>query len=240
MQFKRLIVLLGLALVLDNAVVRAKDNIFQSWLDYKHSHKLSNKWMFFSDYGFRWEMPLPRDVFWRIHARPSFQFKTNALWEADAGIGLFFQNNKNSSNTFELRPWQGIKVKWPNIKRYKFVHFLRLEERQSYNLDNNGGNFVLKLRYRFGIDIPLNNKVISVGTFYIPVRAELFFDLSGTNAEATNDKFRVDTGVGYRVNQQLRLRLLYVLQNQLNNDIDGVSQIDHIIRFSVIQRFGFQ
>ena len=127
----------------------------------------------------------------------------------------------------------------------RIYQYGRLEER--YSLDPNNAfeeNFVLKLRYKIGTTIPIKNAVIAVGTFYIPVSIEMFFDLTAGNEEQNNDRFRVELGLGYRWKNDIYFKVLYTGQEIYDNqgagvNLDaGISKSDHILRLSVIQKFG--
>jgi hypothetical protein len=220
---------------------------FQTWLDYNHNQKIKGNWQLKSDYGFRWMNQSELENWWRIHARTGVSFKKSNLFEYKAGLGLFYTDNKSSADIFEFRPWQGMKVSWPNFKRLRFSHYGRLEERFSLDVNNTTrDNFVLKFRYKLGLKIPLNNTVISAGTFYIPVSIELFMDLNGGNVEQNNDRIRIEAGLGYRWREDIYLRILYTFQEVFDNQGAGVNldagfkRVDNILRLSVIQRFGYQ
>lgn len=212
---------------------------FQAWTDYEHLNKLDGNWIAFSDYGFRWSNSSTVG-FKRIHARPSVEYKYSGQQSFRAGVGLFYQDNIATDNSFEVRPWQGYRLGWPNINRFRIYHYARLEERMVYGLEGDDFAFTLKLRYKLGVDIPIANTTIKPGTFYIPISLELFANLAIENEEAASDRNRIEVGLGYRYNRDLKLRILYTYQSIKNNVEDGVLQNDNIIRVSVIQNFGFE
>ena len=171
------------------------DNTYQTWLDYDHHNKLNGNWVFFSDYGFRWS-ELNKNGYFRFHARPSVEYRISISQAAYGGLGMFYQDKINSAQTFEFRPWQGYKVKWPAFGRIRLYHLFRLEERYVIFLDRNLTSFTLKGRYKIGTDIPLNNSNIAVGTFYIPVSFEIFGDIAIVNSEVFSDRNRTEVGLG--------------------------------------------
>ena len=91
---------------------------FQTWFDYMHQNKLNGNWVFFSDYGLRFSN-VSTNGFVRLHARPSVQFRKSLKHTFRGGIGLFYTNYINSIVSFEIRPWQGYKLRWPNIRRLR-------------------------------------------------------------------------------------------------------------------------
>ena len=99
----------------------------QVWMDYYAYYYFKPKWEFYGDMGYRFT---PKDLTWQtIHVRPSVRFIALALHEVQGGVGLFQTFNKDSPNSFELRPWQGYKLKWPSFEPVFFSHLVRMEER---------------------------------------------------------------------------------------------------------------
>ena len=105
-------------------------------------------------------------------------------------------------------------------------------------LNTDERNFVFKLRYKLSTNIPINNPIITSKTYYALIGYELFFDLGGDNNEFIDDVTRFDVGAGYRFNTKTDLRLLYIFQKSRINLEESSKSNDHIIRISVIQRFG--
>jgi len=222
--------------------VRSQESTFQLWLDYDHQNKIDSKWRFFSDYGVRSQF----NDWLRLHARPSFGYKSGSKIDYRAGVGFFYLFDSYDNNVFELRPWQGVLLSLPNIDRFHFKNYIRLEERFVTAIGLNYNNFILKLRYKIGLAIPLNNFKIIPKTFYIPVSFEMFFNLAFEEQPINNDRLRFEVGLGYMINEKTRITCLYTLQEvyyKENNYIDfgeGFAQIDNVLRITLSQRFGFE
>ena len=240
MRFKAFLFVL-IAFLLSFTKVNAQTNTFQLWLDYDHQNKLNSNWKMYSDYGFRVQF----DEWTRFHARTAAIYKPSTLFDYRAGLGLFYLNYRVTDNVMEVRPWQGIKAAWPNWNRFRFTQYARLEERIVFDLESPENDFTLKFRYKLAINFPINNNTISVGTFYIPASAEVFLDLFFKNNEFNNDKLRFELGLGYRLKKDTYVRVLYTLQELFFNEKSGINfdegfrQIDHVVRITVSQRFGF-
>lgn len=212
-------------------------NTFQVWTDYDVKRKLSGNWLYFNDYGFRFSSTADKG-YWRIHTRPSIEYRPRILYSYRGGIGLFYQTTNSSIYTLEIRPWQGFKLNWPNYKRLKVYNYARLEQRIVDQLDEDGFSFSMKLRYKIGANIPLNNPTISVGTFYIPINFEVFANLALINQELTSDRNRTTIGIGYRYTKNTRIKMVYTFQAKKNN-VDNIDrQKDHIIHLTLSQQFG--
>jgi hypothetical protein len=212
-------------------------NTFQLWTDYTDFHRLNGNWQFLNDAGYR---ILPNKVsnqFSRFHIRPSFEFKRQVLYSFRGGLGLFYTINSQTNNTFEIRPWQGFRLYWPNINRVRIVHYTRLEQRFVDFLSSSQSAFTLKFRYKLQTKIPINTPTMREGTFFVKLSAELFADLALKNSEAYNDRNRFEIGGGYLLKRNLELQLIYLIQRNKNN-LEDITQIDNVVRISVIQKFG--
>lgn len=240
MSFKAFLIVF-IAFFLSLTKVNAQTNTFQLWLDYDHQNKLNTNWKMFTDYGFRVQF----DKWVRFHARTAAIYKPSTLLDYRAGLGLFYLNYRVSENVMEVRPWQGLKVAWPNWNRFRFTQYARLEERMVFDLESPENDFKLKFRYKLAINFPINNNTISVGTFYIPASAEVFVDLFFQDSEFNNDRLRFELGLGYRWKKDNYVKVLYTLQELYFDEEssfnlgEGFHQIDHVVRITVSQKFGF-
>jgi hypothetical protein len=213
-------------------------NTFQVWTDYNHFHKLNGNWQFFNDAGYRFQPSKEYNGFSRFHIRPSFEYKKQVLYSFRAGLGLFYTINSNFNNTFEIRPWQGFRLNWPNINRVRFVHYTRLEQRFLDYLDADDNAFTFKFRYKLQTKIPINNVGMIEGTYYVKLSAELFADLALVEQSTNSDRNRFEIGAGYLLKRNQEVQVIILLQRNKNN-IDDIIQNDNVIRFSFIQRFGY-
>lgn len=215
-----------------------QESNWQTWLDYTQQNRLNNHWKYIGDYGARWEYGDVNSSWKRLHARPGVSFQKKALYELNGGL-LFSYTYSSEQTSFEFRPWQGVKLHWPNIKRVRMTQYLRTEQRQSWALNEDLSNFVFKLRYQIGARIPINDKVVSVKTFFVDLRYEWFFDLSIGNNEWVNDRIRLNFGLGYRLKPNLDLKIYYILQG---NELRDEAKLDaeNNIRISMVQRFGME
>ncbi|MGB0807204.1 MAG: DUF2490 domain-containing protein [Salibacteraceae bacterium] len=207
------------------------------WTDYFHYHKLSGKWQFYSDAGVRFQSLNTSDNdWWRLHIRPSISYRRTTLLDLRGGIGIIYNNNDGNENStyFEFRPWQGAKIYWPVIGKLRFENYLRLEERMTYNEQENETGFSFKGRYQISTKVPLKNTSIVPNSFFIPISLELFGDLFLDGEQYRSDKLRVTSGIGYRKTRNLDFLLRGIFQKSPTHD-----GVDAVIRFTVKQHFGF-
>lgn len=219
--------------------VAQNTNTLQNWFDYTQINRINGNWSYFGDYAFRFQALDWDSRWWQVHARPSAIFKNKAIFDLRGGI-MFRYTNTAEGNGYEIRPWQGSKVFWPNFGRFRFTNYFRTEQRFEVEQDIDELNFVFKVRYKLSTNIPINNPIVTSDTYYVLIGYELFFSLSKNNEEFIDDLTRFDIGVGYRFNAKTDLRLIYIFQKSRINLEEITNSNDHIIRVSVIQWFGFE
>ena len=238
-MIKRLTILL-VTVCFNSGISFAQDsNTIQNWFDYTQKNKINGNWSYLGDYSFRFQIENQDSKWWKFHARPSVIFKNKVLYDLRAGIMFSYAFN-TAGNNIEIRPWQGIRVNWPNFSRFRLYQYGRMEERFSKDIESDVNNFILKLRYKLGMNIPINNQVITSKTFYGLIGYELFFNIGGGNQEFIDDRTRFNIGVGYRFNEKTDLRLQYIFQKSRVNLEESNNSNDNIIRISVVQYFGFE
>jgi len=190
----------------------------QLWLDfYPHLH-INEKLQFYGDLGFR---ILLTDRQWaRIYGRPSVRYHLDSTFVLHGGIGAFLEVSNVESNRFELRPWQGIQIKWPNFRHVKFSHLLRLEERLNYLLQDDVFEAELRFRVRVGGRIAFA-QMDGWRSFFIPFSIEWFVPLAGSVSETFVDRAEFSTGIGYNTSRILQLRFLINLRKSRTGTSDG-------------------
>ena len=138
-----LIVLMLTALGLGAVSALANDVSPQIWFDYNPSHRLSPKVDIFGTAGIRWEME--NDGWLRLVLSPSVGVPAGKV-RLSFGVANFFTFNEVIEDRWEIRPYQGVTVIWPG-GRLSVEHFLRLEERFDFNMENWNSLNSLRLRY---------------------------------------------------------------------------------------------
>ena len=142
-----------------NPTVNAQDTLSNSvvteqiWLDYNVSYSLSERVNVYGDIGARTIIP---NEWYRYVIRPSISYKLPKRFlpnsyhnsKLHGGVGFFFTNNLSESNRLEIRPFQGIKLTWPDRPKINIWHYVRLEERFDIETANWENTFGLRLRYQ--------------------------------------------------------------------------------------------
>ena len=130
----------------DTVNTNVKNN--EIWIDFYLHYYINEKIEYYGDAGYR---TIAGEQSWnRIYARPSLKYHFNSLWEAQVGLGFFFIFlNDNNFNRFELTPWQGVQLNWPNFGYVDFKSLVKIEERFSFS--TNDGSSSLGARIQFGL-----------------------------------------------------------------------------------------
>jgi len=225
-----------------NPIVNAKDTLSnnivtkQIWLDYNVSYTISEKVNVYGEIGARTIFP---NEWNRYVIRPSISYKLPKRFLPNlyhnlklyAGAGFFFTNNLTESNRLEIRPFQGIKVTWPDRPKINISHYVRLEERFDIETANWDNTFGLRLRYQAEMVLFLKGEWLSFNDgVYLPIGLELFWNLIG--GKQFNDVVRITPGIGYEFSPSWKgeLQIGYSYTRQTVEDVIGTNDIVFRIR----------
>ena len=230
-----LLTLIFLILLSPSHKLKAQDesaSTTQLWLFWHHNHTLTQRLRYIGDIGYRQELPYENWI--RMNFKPGIQWSAESIVDLAGGIGFYYTTQKVLPNSFELRPWQGVKVHWPSLGRFYFDHTARLEQRFNRSL----GNFehwssVIRARYRLNLVFPINHNGITDKTFYTRINAEFFWNMGRSIEERYVNKNRYAMGFGYRFNPKLRLEMYYLAEQSRAFSEEGFRVNSHIIQVSL-------
>lgn len=199
----------------------------QVWLDFYPHFYLTPNLQFYGDAGFR---TLVTDAQWvRIHGRPSVRYHINNTLVAHGGIGLFLEFNRDQGTRFEVRPWQGIQVKWPTFDKLRFSHIIRTEERFNHLFETDETQFEFRLRARVGGNFQFDPNR-DTGSFFVPFSVELFWPVTNSVDELFSNRTRITMGLGMNASPTLQFRLIGVWQGSRQGRQDSFAISDWIVR----------
>jgi len=202
----------------------------QIWFDYYHSYYFKEKLEFYGDASWRSIMP---DFNWMmLTVRPGVRYHKNRWLDLQGGIGLFYTFQKGITNTFEIRPWQGVLIRWPHWHWLKLSHYFRLEERLSFTTEDWHASFALRARYRISTKIFVY-RFSSYNNIYIPIYAEFFGNIGKDVEEIFNNRTRLCIGVGYKANQVWTGEFHFVFQRSRTGQDDQLKTSDYLFQFKV-------
>ena len=215
--------LLGLAFE-TNAQERITTN--HLWFDFYNYIPIADSLEYDGDIGFR--HALGEFSWWRVYWRPALAYKWKSSVRFHGGLKFSFDDYEIAANTFELRPYLGIKVIWPRIDRFVFRHFLRAEQRFLHNTEFETWTSQFRLRYKLGMKVPINKPEMGERTVYVPVSAEIFGNGRGDLEERFASKLRLTVGIGYRFDLNWGLEFEYTRQGSRDTRLSGFKGSDNL------------
>lgn len=189
-----------------------EDNVSpQIWVDYNPSRPFSERWEAYGDIGFRTE--LESNGWVRFVLRPNVRYSLHRNWKLAGGIGSFYTNNSDSlvADRWELRPWQGIRLNWPNWK-VPLDHFLRLEERFEWDTRDWELDASIRLRYRLRAAYRWDAFLQQERYWQAFASAEFFAKLLGEEGQF-QEQIRLALGIERSFSRRARLRVEAVWQS---------------------------
>ena len=189
----------------------------QLWIAAFFNFRMDDKWNYNQDaaYAHSYETP----TFTRFFLRSQFSRSISEAVSAHGGLNFFYIFNEKDNDTFELRPWVGIKLRWPQFWRMELVHYLRFEQRfqhtnQVGDWDNN-----FRVRYKISSNLPINQESLVDKTVYGVLGYEFFSTSFGDDIRFTKAAtHRFDVGLGYQQNTKNRYEMLFLALNGLSED----------------------
>jgi Protein of unknown function (DUF2490) len=194
---------------------------FNAWAMYFGNHRISQKWSLHTEYqwrrseGFRyWAQSLAR-------VGLDYRLKDNVI--ATAGYGHIktfpYGEQPLPVSVTEHRAWEQL-VLTHQSGRVFFNHRYRLEQRwianmkqgQSGSYYQDGSVYTNRFRYKFTLNVPLNNKQIEQGTLFASVYDEPFFNFGKNVQLNVFDQNRLYGAIGYQFHKSGNIQLGYLNQ----------------------------
>lgn len=204
----------------------------QTWVFWQHHHSFTPRFKYFGDIGYRQELPYAKWI--RTSLKPGAEWSAGNIVDLCGGLGFYNTVQEIIPNSFELRPWQGVKVHWPSLGRFNFDHYGRLEQRFNRFVGPVGHwSSVLRGRYRLNVIFPINHPGIIDNTLFIRLNAEIFWNMGKSIAERYVNKNRYAMCLGYRFNLNWRLELYYLAEQSQAFSEEGFNVNSHIFQVSL-------
>ena len=218
-----------LLLTLSNAIAQEDDTDFQTWLDYKAFYQVSERIQFDGDLGIRGV--ISGEEWTQLFLRPSFVQRNRNWLQLHGGLGLWYTFEQNTSNAFELRPWQGIKILWPKPVSFTFHHFFRLEERMELTP---AWAFTIRFRYRIGVKTPnLVFRKLPNNPFFVFIGMEFFMNLNEAIEERYVNRNRFTLRLGNHVAKTWRVEVEFIRQGSRRGTEEGFKTSEYMLRLRI-------
>ncbi len=189
----------------------------QYWLDLVPKWNLKGQSDLKLDLGYRTISP---QTWQRFILRGQYEYYSYDLLFKSAntkerligGLGLFYLDAFEGSNSLEIRPMQGYQLDLEINSYLSIYQLLRFEERFEMKFDSNQDNdFGFRIRYKAQMDYEIGDLVFQKGTgFYIPFYVEVFLNI--VSIKQFNDVLRISPGIGYQFNSDFKIQLTAAYQ----------------------------
>jgi hypothetical protein len=192
--------------------------------------EINNRLEYFGDMSYR--TATSGYDFKRFMLRPSIRYHWTYELDLIGGLGLLGTWEAEDYITFELRPYQGIRLNWLRIWRMNLKQRGLMEERLIWN---NQGEFDpnLRFRYRIKTKLPLNKSSIQYKTLYIPFSYEVFANVGPKEVEKFQNRARAMIGLGYVFSDKWIGEFEVTFQRSRSTETDELSLSDRIFRFKL-------
>ncbi len=206
----------------------------QLWLDFFPHFFIKEGWIYDGDIGFRTRVD--DDTWKRYYFRPGVRYLLSDRVELRGGLGVFYDDNKIQTNTFEFSPYQGIHARWPVLGRLRFIHYVRFEERSVWEQSvDDGYTFELRFRYQLSAKY-LFCQPCGDEYWYAQARGEAFHPVISEVDEVYRNRTRLTVGAGYQQSRKWTFEINYNWQRSKTGPNDSFDVADHIIRLQVRRR----
>jgi len=128
------------------------DTEFQTWMDFRTIYDINEKFTYDGNYGIRGL--LSSEDWRRYYINPSIIYYHKVNLRYRGGLRIIFTEEYSTVNSFELRPWQGFSLNWPQTSYLTINNYLRMEERITFYSNEYSTDFALRFRYRIQVKTP--------------------------------------------------------------------------------------
>lgn len=183
----------------------------QQWLEYVNKIRLSDRFSFLSDFGFRWkdQFQVPSQYLLRTSLTYIFSEKTHVAL-GFANLGTY---TDNAISRQEFRPYQELDG-MHHIGKLNFIHRLRSEQRYFRKVEKKRiqkeSNFNHRFRYRLLVDYPIITNAESEKVVSFHVGNEFMMNAGKENAPTIFDQNRIIVGPTVYFSKHIALNLNYM------------------------------
>jgi hypothetical protein len=196
-------------LLLSTIGISAQNKSDGTWFVYFGNQKINNKWNVQSDFQYRLRQVPDQTNQFIMRAGLGYNLTPgnhNVLIGAAYVQTNFSDDLTDKPSLKEKRIYQQYLFKQSFNQLYT-THRLRLEERFLPN------EFGLRSRYFISAIRPLNRRALNKNSIYGSFFNEFFIDIKNSKF----DRNRFYTGIGYAINNDIRIETGYLIQSQKNS-----------------------
>jgi len=202
----------------------------QLWFEYLLNFPFANSFNLENTITYSELLNTPK---WRtLDYSPTLEFALDSHFDLLAGGTLSYTMQTEDYDSFEGRLMVGTRIHLtPNRRILSRLQF-RIEQRNFKNLDTQSWQTVYRPRARAELLIPINKKTyFEDNLWYGILDAEFLFAVDSDVDERFANRFRLRTGIGYRLSYTSRFEFIYMLQESRNGIDESFKSTDNIFRF---------
>ena len=169
---------------------------------------------------------------WRsLQYNPLVQRSLGSHFDVMTGVTLVYTNQTEEYNTFEIRPAIGCRVHFTPKRRILTRLYVRVEQRNVENLDEKSWESTIRPRIRAEVLIPINRKSFHDDKLWYGLAdGEWFLTIDDVRERFAN-RFRLRTGIGYRLNYTSRFEFVFMIQESKKAFGESFYSTDNVFRF---------
>ncbi|MEJ1237337.1 DUF2490 domain-containing protein [Chryseolinea sp. T2] len=215
------------------AALLAQSPSEQIWAEYMLNLPFANSWNieFASTYSTVLEQPKWRSL--DVQITPEYSVSNHIDLMGAVFAGRTFQ--EATVTTSEIREMLGARIHFTPNKRVLTRFLIRFEQRNQLERETHTWQHSTRTRLRAETLTPINKRSMQAGDklWYAIVDGEFFIVMDQDVQERFANRFRLRTGIGYRLNYSVRFELMYTLQMSRNTLDNGYETTDNIFRIRV-------
>lgn len=202
----------------------------QVWLEGLFNYAFAKSYNFENIIQYNTLLNSPR---WRaFEYNPLVELSLGKHFDVLTGVTFSYTNQIGDVNTFEIRPAIGTQIHFTPDRRVITRLLIRVEQRNIENRDSKTWESVVRPRIRAEVVVPLNrNSVHDDLLWYFMADAEWFLTVDDDVHERFANRFRLRTGIGYRLNYSSRFEFVFMLQESKKAIGDSFYTTDNVFRF---------
>ena len=228
-----------LASVAGSAPLQAQDRDetnTQVSVGYEYRHRIKERVRGFGDLQYE-ELLDPHSLFGdrnQLSTTGGVSCDAGKRFRIEGGLGLYYTDLPDATDTFETRFWQAATLDWPDslgvLRRYVLSHRFKLEERFKRTTD---WDFALRFRYRLAFAIPVNRYTVEPGAFFVPLKAEFYMPIGNEVEELFAKRARFTAGLGHVFSKSWTAVLRYAWQRSRDTIGADFQTTDQFIEFRI-------
>ena len=203
----------------------------QIWAEYMLNYPFANSFNVELAMTYSTALEQPKWRSFDLQLTPEYAISEHVDVMAGVFGGKTLQNESITSS--EIREMIGARFHFTPHRRILTRLLLRLEQRNMLEDGVESWEHSTRSRLRAETLTPLNKKTMFEGDklLYLIFDAETFIVLDQDVEERFANRFRLRSGLGYRINYNFRVEFVYTLQESKNTIEGDFYTSDHIFRF---------